>query len=116
MANLACEYWLGPLGLAANAQCLETKSIKQCQHLLECSPTDLMELGNLTHDQALLAQQAATAALAPQLIPLQDLWSLEYSKPRLATGLSVIDGALGGGLLNASITELVGPSGAALLL
>lgn len=66
----------------------------------------------MTLQQAEMARDAAAAALAPALVPVGQLMRAEVEKPLLPTGLPVIDAALGGGLLNGSITEIVGPSGA----
>lgn len=105
-----CAEVLGRHGLARNAECLQAHSISKCTHVLECSIIDLMELGNLTHDQALLTRDAAAAALAPPLITFTALLQHQSARRKLALGIPAIDDALQGGLLNGSITELVGPA------
>ena len=107
-----CSQVLEPHGLLRNAQCLQAHSINQCTHLLECSLVDLMELGNFTREQAELARDVAAAALAPPLITFTDLLSRQTARRQMPTGINVIDEAMGGGLLNGSITEIVGPAGA----
>jgi hypothetical protein len=71
----------------------------------------MMELGNLTEHQAVLARDAAALALAPPLIPLHELLISQTARPQLRSGLPAIDEAMKGGFLNGSITELVGPAG-----
>jgi RecA/RadA recombinase len=69
-----------------------------------------MELGNLTQEQAFAARDAAAAALAPAFMPMDKLLA-QQSKPTLKFGIPAVDNALQGGLMNGSITELVGASG-----
>ena len=107
-----CAEVLGRHGLARNAECLQAHSIYKCTHVLECSIIDLMELGNLTHDQALLTRDAAAAAVAPPLITFNALLQQQSARQKLALGIPAVDDALQGGLLNGSITELVGPASA----
>jgi RecA/RadA recombinase len=71
---------------------------------------DLMELGNLTQEQASAARDAAAAAVAPAFIPMDQLLT-QQSKAKLKFGIPAIDDALQGGLINGSITELVGSAG-----
>lgn len=100
------------IGLEKHAPPLLDHSIQKSQHLLECSATDLMQLGNLTNGQAHAVLAAAASKLAPAFLSMHDLLQGQQGRVRLPSGIPALDQAMGGGLLNGCITELVGPAGA----
>ena len=78
---------------------------------MELSTADLMHLGQATHEQAEADMLIAARLLAPRCTPLLTQLHAELSSQALTLGIPAIDSALGGGLLTASITELVGSAG-----
>lgn len=106
MLQLDLEY----AGLREIYTNLSKHSIKEAGHVMELGMVDLMQLGVASQQQAERVLRIAAARLAPRCVPL--IHQLEKERmPRIQFGIPDIDSALGGGLLNASITELVGPAG-----
>jgi hypothetical protein len=90
---------------------LSSRSVKEPAHVMELSICDVMHLGQATHKQAKEAMLIAARLIAPRCTPLVTQLNAEQSNPALPLGIPDIDSALGGGLLTASITELVGSAG-----
>jgi predicted ATP-dependent serine protease len=98
-------------GLHAIYANLGKHSIKESGHVMEQGVVDIMQLGMASQQQAEQVLRIAAAQLTPRCVPLTSRMQSEH-KSRLQLGIPDIDTALGGGLLSASITELVGPAGA----
>jgi hypothetical protein len=90
---------------------LSSRSVKEPGHVMELSICDVMHLGQATHKQAKAAMLIAARLIAPRCTPLVTQLIAEQCSPALPLGITDIDSALGGGLLTASITELVGSAG-----
>lgn len=90
---------------------LSKHSIKEAEHVVECSLVDIIHLGQATYGQAEFVLQTAAALHAPRCIPLTQLLQAEESKRRLPLGLPDVDRAMGCGLLVGAVTELVGSAG-----
>ena len=71
-----------------------------------------MHLGQATFAQAEATMLVAARLIAPRCTSLLHRLDAEQSQP-LTLGIPDVDRALGGGLLTASITELVGAAGSA---
>lgn len=91
---------------------LSSRSVKEAAHVMELSLPDCMHLGQATYAQAEATMLVAAKLLAPRCTSLLHRLDLEKAQP-LTLGIPAVDTALGGGLLTASITELVGAAGTA---
>lgn len=105
-----------PWELSEQVANLNSHSIHKCEHFLECSETDALELGNLTHEQWLQALQLVATATCPPARTMAQLLQSREQQQLFRSGCPSLDAALGGGLALGSITEIVGPSGAFLML
>eukprot|EP00892_Ulva_mutabilis_P003147 jgi/Ulvmu1/12833/UM098_0015.1 len=111
MQSSALQEALHAAGLQHVSTNLGKHSIKEAEHVVECSIVDIIHLGQATYSQADFLLKTAAALLAPRCVPLRRLLHAERCNSRLSLGLPNIDVALGNGLLVGAITELVGPAG-----
>lgn len=111
MQSCSLEHALTSAGLQDICVNLRKHSIKNPDHVVECSLVDIIHLGQATYGQAEFVLKTAAALLAPRCVPLKVLLKSERCNVRLPLGLSGIDSALGCGLLVGAITELVGSAG-----
>jgi hypothetical protein len=98
-------------GLSEQYACLSAHSINAPSHIMECNLIDIIHLGRLSYAQAYLVFDIAASLITPNVFTLCDLHKYQSLKPPLELGIPDVDKALGGGLNNGSITELVGPAG-----